>query len=434
MIIPGKKKYLYFILFILPALFCSGLFLIVPFIRTVQYSFTNWNGVEPPRFTGLKNFRNMFDPRIDQHFTPSTNTHYLFRVNYELPLTIDAAIYRDMLVKHIKDKNELDLLEQAYTKQYRSKYILNEGFNEFRLYERLTRITGLGDKGLALLKELKTIISLGQPAMTGLEKAPVNPALFQRFTTWERTELVQIVNRYSLVFDVKKILGKYLVRKQIMPGATGFTLLYSVINVLCANLAAFLFAVGLSRNTLFRRILRSFFLLPAVMSSITISFTWYFLLHKILPVVTGVETWIGNPELAPLLVSIAGAWRSSSCLVLIYLAGLQSIPRAYTEAASIEGAGILQQFFQITVPLLLPVFTIGIFWSLITSLQVFDISFGLTGTSGYVTNAVSMVQDIYINAFTGHMFGYAAAKALVLFLAVSIPTGIYLFILKKRGF
>ena len=449
MIITGKKKYFYFFIFIFPALFFNVLFFLIPLIQTVLFSFTDIRGTSPfipvlpslqtnqekaetVHCTGLQNFRNMFNPALDQRFMPSENTHYLFKENYELPLTMDMIQYKKMLAEHIKDKKKLARLEQAYTKLDNTKYGLNAEYNEFELFDDLTALAGgEQDKCILLLEEIKEAAFAGRPPETVLEKARISPG-FQKFSAADRSEWETILNRYYALFEVKKILSRYLIKKEIMPGVVGFTLLYTGINMVLANLIALLIAFGLSRKTRFFKAMRLFFFLPGIMSCITVSFVWSVLFEKILPSVTGIEVLIGNPELAPLLVAFAGAWRSSSCLILIYLAGMESIHTEYLEAAVLAGADARQLFFRIILPLLLPAITAGIFWSFFTSLQIFDISFVLTGTSGYANNTVSLVLDIYINAFTGNRLGYAAAKALLLCAVVSVPAGIRLFFMKKR--
>ena len=117
--------------------------------------------------------------------------------------------------------------------------------------------------------------------------------------------------------------------------------------------------------------------------------------------------------------------------MIIYIAGLQAIPDVFYEAARIDGAGSLQQFFRITLPLLAPTTTFILIYNSILSFQVFDQVFVLTGGGpAYATTVV--VLELYQQAFLKYRFGYASAMAMVLFVFIlSITIGQYT-IGKKR--
>ena len=105
--------------------------------------------------------------------------------------------------------------------------------------------------------------------------------------------------------------------------------------------------------------------------------------------------------------------------MIIYLAGLQSIPSEYVEAATIDGAGRWQRFSRITLPLLMPAIRINVVTNIIGSLSVFDIIMALTqGGPGYSTESLS----IYIMRMCyGSRTGYSTAVAMILFFIILIP-------------
>ena len=105
--------------------------------------------------------------------------------------------------------------------------------------------------------------------------------------------------------------------------------------------------------------------------------------------------------------------------MIIYLAGLQSIPSEYVEAATIDGAGRWQRFSRITLPLLMPAIRINVVTNIIGSLSVFDIIMALTqGGPGYSTESLS----IYIMRMCyGGRTGYSTAVAMILFFIILIP-------------
>jgi raffinose/stachyose/melibiose transport system permease protein len=224
-----------------------------------------------------------------------------------------------------------------------------------------------------------------------------------------------------------------LYKKGLILGVLGFTLLYTLINLIIANPVALLLAIALDRKFPAARIIRTFFFLPTVLSAITVSFLFFFLYDTVLPFVTGAGNWLDDPELAPLLIAFAGTWRNCGCLLLIYLVGLKAIPGEYREAAALDGAHSFQVFLKITGPLLLPFLVFGTFFSLSASLTVFDMVFGLTRISAYPTNTASWMLDIYINAYTSNRVGYAMAKALLLSLFCAGLTCVQYLVMKKQG-
>ena len=118
--------------------------------------------------------------------------------------------------------------------------------------------------------------------------------------------------------------------------------------------------------------------------------------------------------------------------MIIYLAGLLSVPEDILEAASIDGATAVKKFFKVKLPLLLPAMTVSIFYSIANSLKSFDIIFALQGSTSYATDTTPIVLDIYLEAFIKNNQGYATAKAVVLCIFIMIVSGIQLTAMKKR--
>jgi raffinose/stachyose/melibiose transport system permease protein len=118
--------------------------------------------------------------------------------------------------------------------------------------------------------------------------------------------------------------------------------------------------------------------------------------------------------------------------MIIYLAGLQNVPTDVVEAARIDGARGWQVLRYITLPLLVPAFTICVFLSTANALKCFDLVYALVGPSGYALGTVPFVMDIYFDAFANKLVGLATAKATILFLVILLVTGLQLFIMKRK--
>ncbi len=145
------------------------------------------------------------------------------------------------------------------------------------------------------------------------------------------------------------------------------------------------------------------------------------LLSSILPS-TAVD-WLGQPEnLQPAIATIV-FWRYLGFNVVLYLAALQTIPRDLYEAATMDGAGRLRQFFSITLPSLRPMIYFGVTLSVIGGLQLFEEPFILTGGRGG-TDQAGMTTAIYLYrmAFDFNDFGAASAMSWILFLIVAVLT------------
>jgi raffinose/stachyose/melibiose transport system permease protein len=216
--------------------------------------------------------------------------------------------------------------------------------------------------------------------------------------------------------------------------AIGNTLVIAVAITLIQNGFGLLLALGVNSFIKSRNVLRVFLFAPAVVTPIVTAYLWRNLLgpggavNSLLGAV-GLDSWqrnwLGDPELA--LWSVVGVivWQFGGYSMVIFLAGLQSIPREVIEAAEIDGAGPVRRFWSVTRPLLAPAFTINLMLSIIGGIKLFDQVWALTGGGpGHATDTLSTL--IYKDAFTLGEFGYSIALAVVLTVIVAVvSTGQY---------
>jgi multiple sugar transport system permease protein len=131
-------------------------------------------------------------------------------------------------------------------------------------------------------------------------------------------------------------------------------------------------------------------------------------------------------------VIIVAIWSGIGYNMVIFLSGLQNIPRTYYEAAIVDGAGPLIIFFKITLPLLSPVIFFVSIISLIGAFQVFDLIFMMVSSSGTaIEKTQSVVYLFYQNAFVLNEKGYAAAIAVILLVIILLITAIQMVLQKK---
>ncbi|MCS3742063.1 MULTISPECIES: carbohydrate ABC transporter permease [unclassified Rhizobium] len=141
--------------------------------------------------------------------------------------------------------------------------------------------------------------------------------------------------------------------------------------------------------------------------------------------------WFNSPNWAFAAICLTIIWKTSSFMALIILAGLQTIPRSLYEAADVDGAGRLRQFFEITLPLLKPSIVVALIFRTITSLQTFDIPYMMTG-GGPGTSTATLAMYIHQNTVSFLDLGYGSALAVVMFALSMCVTAVYLRMIRTK--
>jgi len=207
-----------------------------------------------------------------------------------------------------------------------------------------------------------------------------------------------------------------------------FTTEYTAVSMLALNVLALALALALVRSLKSASVLRSLFFIPYILSMTIVGFIWQFIFSKgfdSLFTLTGFGflnwSWLGDVKIVFFSVVTVGVWQAVGFYMVIYIAGLQSIPADVLEAATMDGARGLTLFRRITLPLLAPSITTCVLLSLINSLKVFDIILALTrGGPGGATYSATL--EIYREAFQNNNYGFGSAKALGFFVLVLILT------------
>jgi len=196
-------------------------------------------------------------------------------------------------------------------------------------------------------------------------------------------------------------------------------------------------ALLLNRPILGRPFIRLAYFIPIAMSQIVVAVIWKFMYHPEGLINTiigfiGIDriNWLSSEQTALASLIMIGVWRGIPLFGIIYLAGLQSIPKDYHEAAMIDGANVLQRFFYITLPLLLPTILFVIVISLISSIKVFLNPLVITGGGPNGSTKV-LPYFIYETGFTFFRMGEAAAASTIMFILIFFLTLFFLRVLKK---
>jgi multiple sugar transport system permease protein len=187
-------------------------------------------------------------------------------------------------------------------------------------------------------------------------------------------------------------------------------------------------------------IYRTLYFLPVVTLPASVALMWKLLLSGDYGIVNWLlglvhvngPYWLSNPNTAIYALASVSVWSSVGYNMVILLAGIQTIPQDYYEAAELDGAGKVRQFLSITVPLLTPSIFFVTVITVINSLQAFDLVYLMIGVNNpALDKSETIVYLFYKTGFIDHNGGYAAAIAFVLMVAILIFTAIQ-FRLQRR--
>jgi multiple sugar transport system permease protein len=239
-------------------------------------------------------------------------------------------------------------------------------------------------------------------------------SLFQDVTFLESRRFVWFSNYLQVLGTVKFWRAALF--------TTGFT----GVSVVLESLLGLIFALILNEKLPARSFLRCAVLIPWAVPLVVSARVWEFIynynygLANYLFLKAGLSdtpvNWLGTPLTAFGSLVLADVWKTTPFMTILFLAGIQSIPTAVYEQARVDGAGAVQRFVKITVPLLKPVLVVALIFRTIDALRIFDLIYVLTGGGpGGTTDSLSMVGYRY---FSMGDFGRGSAISMIVFVIV----------------
>lgn len=252
---------------------------------------------------------------------------------------------------------------------------------------------------------------------------PSVTGLYYSLTDWDG-----LSPAYRFVgLDNYAVLAEHIVFRKSLVNNLKFMLAV----VLLQFLVSLLLSLQLSRNSRMNVALRSLYFVPTVISSVAVGFIWTFIYDPTLGLLNsfleGVgladlsQNWLGNPSLAIFSLAFVQAWAHIGQMVILFVAGLQSIPAELVEAARLDGATRWTLFRRVTWPLLAPAATIVAAYTTIQSFKAFDLIFTMTGGGpNYATEILSTF--IYSAAFTNYTYGLASAASMFFLALICLIT------------
>ncbi|QYR22303.1 sugar ABC transporter permease [Paenibacillus sp. sptzw28] len=258
---------------------------------------------------------------------------------------------------------------------------------------------------------------------------PFAYGIYLTFTNWDGISTTHTLVGFQNYGEVFK--------DEVFWQSFGLTLKYVFFSVLLTNVIAFLLAYMLTKGLKGQSIFRAGFFLPNLVGGIVLGFIWQFIFSNVL-VYFGAKTgisifsgsWLAEPDKAFWSLVIVTVWQYAGYMMVIYVAGLMSVPNDIQEAASIDGANGWMKMRKMILPLMIPSFIVCIFLSLQRCFMVYDVNLSLTkGGPFKSTEFVSM--HVYEKAFLSRDYGVGQAEALVLFLLVAAITLLQVYFSKK---
>lgn len=244
---------------------------------------------------------------------------------------------------------------------------------------------------------------------------PMFMAVRYSFTSWDGMSQIKPFVGIQNYIDLMKDAD--------FRAAWWFTIKFTIGNTIIQNVLALLFALALDSGLKGQKWYRTAFFIPCLISSVIVGFVWLKMFSNVLPAMndilgTNINFLLfgsGKTVLSGLL--IANNWQWIGYWMLIYLAGLQSIPTDLYEAAKVDGAGAFRRFKNITIPMLAPAITICVVGITTGSLKVYDLLVSST-KGGPGRASTSIIYQTYTTAINGRQYGYGSAMSVTLVLAL----------------
>lgn len=216
---------------------------------------------------------------------------------------------------------------------------------------------------------------------------------------------------------------------------------FSLLVIIFQTGLSLLFAIFLLKNTKASVALRTLYFFPTILSSVSIALVWMFIYEPNLGALNtllrnfGFDSlalsWLGSETITLRAIAFTQVWFHTGQMMVVYIAGLQQIPRELYEAAEVDGASRWQQFRNVTWPMALPTTAVVMAYTTIQSFRAFDLIYTMTG-GGPKNSTNILVTLIYQTAFGEYRFGYAASLSIYLVVFILLLTSLQRWILRNR--
>ncbi len=230
----------------------------------------------------------------------------------------------------------------------------------------------------------------------------------------------------------------------------GITIVYTIINMISINLAAFILAMLVTSKLKLRKIYRVGFFLPNLIGGLILGYVWQFIFNNALPSLAKLSQMfsslavpenlmLGNQNTAIAALVIVGTWQYAGYIMMIYIAAIEGVPPELHEQAMIDGATAFQRMRAIVLPMVAQAFTVTMFLTLVQSFKQFDVNVSLTsgGPSTMfqgqpVLGTQLLALNIYNTAFLSNKLAEGQARAVVFFMVLAVVALVQVYVNKKK--
>lgn len=260
---------------------------------------------------------------------------------------------------------------------------------------------------------------------------PFISGIIYSFTDWDGFSFVGSgfvgMDNYVSALQDPKFISSFL-----------FSFQYSLALLILVNVIGFFLALLVTSKIRTRNLLRSVYFMPNMIGGLILGFIWQFIFSKlfvqigeVLSAENAFFNWLIDERMAFWSLVIVSIWQQAGYVMIIYIAGLQSISSDVKEASQIDGASGVKQLVHVTLPLMIPSFTINLFLTLSYALKQYDINLSLTNGGPYGTTEM-VAMNIFQSAYRYNNFAEAQAKAVIFFFVIMVITLLQVNLTKKK--
>lgn len=260
---------------------------------------------------------------------------------------------------------------------------------------------------------------------------PFALGIFYSFTNWTGIKFTEFVgfDNYITMFKSKDYVYSLII-----------TIVFTAINMILVNIVAFILALLCTSKVKGRNFYRASFFLPNLIGGLVLGYVWQFIFNKVFTnIVAGSQSMLTNPNLALMAILIVSTWQYAGYIMMIYVTGLQSVPKDILEASSVDGANGFITLSKIKMPLIANSFTVCIFLTLVNSFKQFDLNVALTNGAPSrilggkaIASTEFMALNIYKTAIAKNEYALGQTKAVVFFILLAIVSLTQVTISKKK--
>lgn len=260
---------------------------------------------------------------------------------------------------------------------------------------------------------------------------PFISGIFYSLTNWNGIKFTEFIGfeNYILMFKSNDYIYSFIV-----------TFIFTVVNMLLVNITAFLLALFCTSKVKGRNFYRAAFFIPNLIGGIVLGYVWQFIFNKVFTtVIEGSMSMLTDPNLALIAILIVSTWQYAGYIMMIYVTGLQNVPKDILEAAGVDGANGITQLFKIKMPMIANTFTVCIFLTLVNSFKQFDLNLAITNGAPSrillgkaVQSTEFLALNIYNTAISKNQYALGQTKAVVFFVILAIVSLTQVYLSKKK--